>query len=147
MRSKKYPYLYLCEDAATINGSQKWLNAFFESYGQWESLSLNNTQTQNENLLAQYQKYFLTTPHQNEAFDSIVVQSQNNLKIKSNILMLNLKQALDLPIPLYAAYTFGGDIIPLFFRQKLSTDETVLLQRTLKTWDLPMSLPEYHPVL
>lgn len=138
---------YLCEDAATINGSQKWLNAFFESYGQWESLSLNNAQTKNDNLLSQYQKYFLTTPHQSEICDPVAGQSQNSAKIKSNILMLDMKQALGLPFPLYAAYTFGGDLIPLFFRQKLSTEETVSLQQTLKNWDIPIDLPEYHPVL
>lgn len=138
---------YLCEEAATINGSQKWLNAFFESYGQWESLSLKKDQTQNENFLAQYQRYFLTTSHQSEVGDPIEAQSQNSAKIKSNILILDLTQALDLPLPFYAAYTFGGDLIPLFFRQKLSTEETVLLQQTLKNWDLPIDLPEYHPVL
>lgn len=138
---------YLCEDTATINGSQKWLNAFFESYGQWESLSLNNAQIQNENLLAQYQKHFLLTPHQIKTGDPVAAQSQSRSKIKSNILMLDMKKSMDLPIPLYVAYTFGGDLIPLFFRQKLSTGETVALQRSLKNWDLPMSLPEYHPIL
>ncbi|MFZ4402501.1 MAG: hypothetical protein ACOYOK_00225 [Pseudobdellovibrionaceae bacterium] len=138
---------YLCDDVATINGSQKWLNAFFESYGQWESLSLNNVQNQNENLLSQYQKYFLTTSQQSEVRDLIIAPSKNSAKIKSNILMFDLKQALGLPFPFYAAYTFGGDLIPLFFRQKLSIQETVLLQQTLKYWSLPTSLPEYHPVL
>lgn len=138
---------YLCEDTANINGSQKWLNAFFESYGQWESLSLNNAQPQNENLLAQYQKHFLTTPHQSNIFDPVAAQSQNSSKVKSNILMLDMKQAMGLPFPLYAAYTFGGDLIPLFFKQKLSTEETVSLQQILNKWDLPTGLPEYHPVL
>lgn len=138
---------YLCEDATNINGSQKWLNAFFESYGQWELLSLNDNQTQGEDLLSQYQKHFLMTPHQSNDFEPVTTQSQNWSKIKSNILMLDLKRLLDLPIPLYAAYTFGGDLIPLFFRQKLSITEMALLQQTLKNWNLPAELPEYHPVL
>lgn len=138
---------YLCEDAATINGSQKWLNAFFESYGQWEMLSLNNAQTQNENLLAQYQKHFLTTPHQCEISNPIAAQRKESSKIKANILLLDLKNALELPVPLYASYTFGGDLIPLFFRQKLSNTETESLQKILRRWSLSVSLPEYHPVL
>lgn len=138
---------YLCDEAEMINGSQKWMGAFFESYGQWEALAASSSLPDNANFLSIYQQHFLTHPH-SSATDNAKAAGVNDIsKISANLLVLDLKKALELPVQMYAAYSFGGNLIPLFFKQKLSADETKNLQLSLAAWELPIELPEYHPIL
>ncbi|OQW47456.1 MAG: hypothetical protein A4S09_15150 [Proteobacteria bacterium SG_bin7] len=145
---KEFPgrtFGYLCDDATEINNSPKWLNAFFESYCQWDAFVKNKPQSIDENWLRKYQHHFLN--HTHEAQDGKSFKRSDHPKVESNILMLDIQKVLDLPVPLVGAYTFGRDLIPLFFKQKLSIDESLALGNLLKKWDLPPELPEYHPIL
>lgn len=137
---------YLCDDAEKLNGSEKWLNAFFESHGQWELLSADQPLKEDANNLVKYQRHYLTTPHQHQTQNTLV-ESKNISDIEGHILMLDLKKALDLSVPMFAAFSFGGNLIPLFFKQKLSAKETIELQGLMKSWELPTDLPESHPIL
>ncbi len=146
---KEFPgrtFGYLCDGATQINNSPKWLNAFFESYCQWDSfVKKNEPQSNDENWLSKYQHYFLN--HVHEAKEGKAFKELDHPKVESNILMLDIQKLLDLPVPLVGAYTFGRDLIPLFFKQKLSIEESLVLGNLLKKWDLPPELPEYHPIL
>lgn len=147
---KEFPghtFGYLCDDSKTIMGSKKWLNAFFESFGQWESLALDSTLPENANFLAKYQMHFLMAPREKIGANQTEDKIQNVSDINANILIMDLKKALDLPVPMFAAFSFGGNLIPLFFKQKLSANELKSLQQTLATWQLPSELPEVHPIL
>lgn len=137
---------YLCDDAEELNGSKKWLNAFFESHGQWELLSSDEPLPEDANFLIKYQRHFLMTSHSLQNQNS-QAETKNVSDMQANILVLDLKSALNLPVPMFAAFSFGGNLIPLFFKQKLSSEETLKIQATLKKWELPTDLPEFHPIL
>lgn len=138
---------YLCDDAEAIYKSSKWLSAFFESFGQWESLVANWQPAENANALIQYQRHFLTTPPTQKTSNTFIEKLDDVSDIRANILLLDLNKALKLPVPMFAAYSFGGNLIPLFFKQNLSSDEAKILLDILQNWKLPTSLPEVHPIL
>ncbi len=145
---KEFPgrtFGYLCDDLEKINRSSKWLSAFFESFDQWESLAQNHSEPSENGWLTRYQHHFLNLKHseRNEA----AKQGLNFPKVQANILMFDIQKILNLPFPLFAAYTYGGDLIPLFIKQKLSDEESSGVVKLLKKWDLPGTLPEYHPIL
>jgi len=137
---------YLCDRITRIFTSKKWSNAFFESFGQWESLTQTKDNGFEKSWLTTYQRYYLNTPRENclKGFGSVKVVSD---RLRSNMLMIDLKKALGLSFPLFATYCFGGDLIPLFFKQKLSATELSSLRQILEYWKLPLELPEYHPIL
>jgi hypothetical protein len=147
---EKFPgqtFGYLCDDADDIYGSPKWMSAFFESFGQWEALPTQDTNPIDSNFLTKYQRHFLNSTPSCLPTNSQLGKIEPVSDIKANILVLDLQMALSLPVPMFAAFCFGGNLIPLFFKQKLSADEMVSLKKVFKGWALSTDLPEVHPIL
>lgn len=138
---------YICESVEKLNSSEKWLSAFFESYDQWELFSRNKVKEDGKNILVDYQKHFLLNKivHLKKNNSDIEEKSFDNLS--ANLLVIDIQRALNLPCPLYAAYSYGKDLIPLFFKQKISDQESKDLKLILNKWAIPESMPEFHPIL
>lgn len=138
---------YICENKENLNSSEKWLSAFFESYDQWELFNNNKAQDGSKSILADYQKHFLMNTFLDGKQRDLTIEEKSFDSVSTNLLLIDIQKALNLPCPLYAAFSFGGDLIPLFFKQKISDKEQDYLKNILTKWDLSENLPEYHPIL
>lgn len=138
---------YICEIAEKLNSSEKWLSAFFESYDQWELFSQNKVQDSGKNILVDYQKHFLFNASTRIERNNLIIAEKSFDTISANLVMIDIQRALSLPCPLFAAFSYGRDLIPLFFKQKISDIENENLKRILKKWTILESLPEFHPIL
>lgn len=138
---------YLCDESTRFLKSTKWLNAFFESYEQWidvERLGIKDT----DSWIERYQRHYLekdrlslapTAPHTTELHS--IKQAHGHL------MAFDLAKALHLPCSLYAAFVFGGDLIPLFLKQRLTKEEGLTLMHKLIGLGIAARLPEFHPIL
>lgn len=137
-------YGYLCEEAAGFEKSRKWLAAFFESYEQWADL-IGRTEPESLSMIEQYQWHHFKgkcpTLSTNAAEETQIDAATGALAI------FDLQEVLSSPVPLFAAFVFGGDFIPLFLKQKLSSEEQRSLTNLLQSSGIETELPEYHPIL
>lgn len=137
-------YGYLCEEAAGFEKSRKWLAAFFESYEQWIDL-IGRMEPASPSMIEQYQWHHFkgerptlsTNPTEETQIDAAT----------GALAVFNLQEVLSSPVPLFAAFVFGGDFIPLFLKQKLSSEEQRSLTNLLQMSEIETELPEYHPIL
>lgn len=138
---------YICEMAKKLNSSEKWLSAFFESYDQWELFSQNKDQVSGKNILVDYQKHFLLNDIPKVRQNDLTIEKKSFDNVSANLVLIDIQRALKLPCPLFAAFSYGRDLIPLFFKQKISDKESEDLKQILKKWTIFESLPEFHPIL
>lgn len=135
---------YLCAAGKEFEKSSRWLGAFFESYEQWSDLTARPT-PEPSSILEDYQHHYLKTSRPTlpeEAAPEAMFE-----KVDGNLAVFNLQNALGSPFPLFAAFVFGGDFLPLFLRQKLSGQEIGAIRRQLSEFRIAEELPEYHPIL
>mgnify|MGYP000541211395 CR=1 FL=1 len=135
---------YLCRKANGFEASTKWLSAFFESYEQWVDLAKCD-EPKTKSVIEKYQWHFWKEPRPVLPASTALVLKHG--AVCGNIAVYNLQVALGCPVPLYAAFAFGRDFVPLFFKQKLSQLEQIELSNLLKLHGLNVELPEYHPIL
>ena len=136
---------YLCDREADFAQSSKWLSAFFESYEQWADLTTETETKRSDSILHQYQRHYFETDRPqllSEDREALIIQG-----VSGNLAVFDLQKLFDSPFPLFAAYVFGGDLIPLFLRQKMSLGEIDSLQALLQVYGIEKSLPEIHPIL
>lgn len=67
--------------------------------------------------------------------------------LKARIATFDMAKAFGLSFPLFAAFVFGSDLIPLFHSGKLASEETGTLRKVLSRWEIEGELPEVHPIL
>lgn len=67
--------------------------------------------------------------------------------LKARIATFDMAKAFGLSFPLFAAFVFGSDLIPLFHSGKLTSEETEALLKVLSRWKIEGELPEVHPIL
>jgi hypothetical protein len=135
---------YLCASGDEFQSSERWMGAFLEGYEQWVDLTTKPILGQ-PSFVEQYQRHFLNGP-------AFVLPANNSCEedysaVSGNLAVFDLRKLFECPFPLYAASVFGGDLIPLFFRQKLTADEGKVLAEVLGKYGIGGDLPEYHPIL
>ncbi len=143
--SKGSTFGYLCDKFAGFNVSPRWANAFHESFEQWEDLKKG----QKSKMLS------LIESTQWHYFENKITESQPQAwtpKIQldvaqTNLLVFDLQKVLSTPFPLFASFAFGGDLLPLALKQKLSSQELMNFESKLKRLGIYNSLPEVHPIL
>lgn len=137
-------YGYLCEEAAGFEKSRKWLAAFFESYEQWADLIMR-AEPVSPSMIEQYQWRHFKGERPTLGTNAV---EETEIDVASGALaVFNLQEVLSSPVPLFAAFVFGGDFIPLFLKQKLSSEEQRSLTNLLQRSGIENELPEYHPIL
>jgi len=135
---------YLCQAVDGFEASGKWLSAFFESYEQWIDLT-EREEPKDMSVIESYQWHHLKKKRPDLPLapaDELVIDSA-----RANIAVFNVGAVLKCPTPLYAAFVYGGDLIPLFLKQKLSIEEQVNLREKLALHGIKSDIPEYHPIL
>ncbi len=135
---------YLCAAGKEFEKSSRWLGAFFESYEQWTDLTAHTTPAPSS-VLEEYQRHYLKT--QRPALPEETAPEAVFEKVEGHLAVFNLQSVFGSPFPLFAAFVFGGDFLPLFLRQKLSSLEAEAIRRQLSDFGITDELPEYHPIL
>jgi len=142
--AKGVTFGYLCQVVDGFEASGKWLSAFFESYEQWVDLT-EREEPKEMSVIESYQWHHLKKKRPDlplVSADELVIDKTN-----ANIAVFNIGPVLKCPTPLYAAFVYGGNLIPLFLKQKLSSEEHVNLREKLALHGIKSDIPEYHPIL
>lgn len=135
---------YLCAAGPEFEKSEKWLSAFFESHEQWIDLTIREKPS-DVSVIEQYQWHYLK--EKRSALKKNNVPGLNFPIVNSRLAVFDLQSVFKSPFPLYAAFAFGGDLVPLFLRQKLSHSESHMVQTQLAALGVATDLPEFHPIL
>lgn len=136
---------YLCGAGDDFEKSRRWLSAFFESYEQWIDLTAKEMPATTDSVIEQYQWNYLKTPR--PALPDKEAAQTTFSEVNGNLAVFDLQKFFGSPFPLYAAFVFGGDLIPLFLRQKLSSEEVTVVTEKLEKFGITTHLPEFHPIL
>ncbi len=135
---------YLCREAEGFEQSSNWLGAFFETYEQWIDLT-KREEPADTSVIEKYQWHYLK--EKRPTLSAISAQEIELGALRGGLAVFDLRSVFDCPCPIYAAFTFGQDFIPLFHRQKLSLPEQENLKKILIRYGVDAELPEYHPIL
>ena len=135
---------YICERQREIETSKRWLGAFFESHEQWADLT-SRPAGQDCSILESYQRHYLDSPLQRPEASSPNLITQPRLA--ANLAVLDLQEMLKTSFPLFAAFAFGGNLVPLFLKQKLGGTEIAYVKGQLAKNGCEVDLPEFHPIL
>lgn len=136
---------YLVDKTNQILISEKWEQAFYESFDLIRVKESNPSAKMQNDLIGQELEYYL-----NSSFEySFPIEGQiTEIKsvLYSNLAVIDLAESLSLPFPFYAAVVRGGDLLPLYFKKSLTSSGEKQLQDLSIRWALP-ELPERHPIL
>lgn len=136
---------YLLDGTETILKSEKWEQAFYESYDLVRVKETTPDAIMQNDLIGQELEYFLKTPF-SQKFSAQYENTQLVPEVLSNLAVVDLKEVLGLPVPFYAAVVHGGDLLPLYFSQSLSEAGKEQITRLNNKWNVANFLTR-HPVL
>jgi hypothetical protein len=136
---------YLCDSTVSIIDSSRWVKAFLESYSQWLDLTSHpKPSSLNPLRLAQWHNFETPLPE----FNSLSPIPQKSIDaLSGHLLIINVQKVFKTPFPLYAAFVYGEDLLPLVFKSKLSADELKSFESQLQRLGITQTLPEVHPIL
>lgn len=153
---KKYPgrcFGYICDREKNFVESTRWEHAFFESYEvaiHFEKYKLSEQWLKDHNaqLLDEYQWRYMKDnfPEKNMFADNDVVLENKNL-ITTNLVAFNISDLFQIPIPLFACFCWGQDLIPFALKQDLNSEELIHLQSILNYHGITNDFPEFHPII
>ncbi len=136
---------YLCDQTDKLIGSARWQGAFYESFAQWVDLT-SATKPQELTPIQSDQWHYLETPLPN-LNDGVITTYQQLESITGNIIIIDLQKVLLTAFPLFAAFVYGGDFLPLAVKSKLNSDELQHYESQLQRLGINKPLPEVHPIL
>ncbi|MBL7542856.1 MAG: hypothetical protein JNL11_03525 [Bdellovibrionaceae bacterium] len=136
---------YLADITRKIATSEKWEQAFYESYDLIRVKEANPTAQMQKDLIGRELEYYLNTPFEHSfANEGQIIELKKELH--SNLAVIDLNESLNLPVPFYAAVVHGGDLLPLYFTDLLTNNGKKYIQDLCERWELS-ELPERHPIL
>lgn len=136
---------YLADTTNRIETSEKWEQAFYESYDLIRVKETNPAAQTQKDLIGRELEYYLNTPFEH-SFATKGQISELKKELHSNLAVIDLKESLNLPVPFYAAVVYGGDFLPLYFTESLTSSGKKHIQNLCARWELS-ELPERHPIL
>lgn len=135
---------YLCYRDEITNYSVNWFSAFLEAYYQVDDF-LKSPEEEPKTWIGRYQQHFLRG--RRLKIEENYLTANHVPSVNASIVAVDLQKALNLSFPFFGAFVFGGDLIPLFFSQKLNEAEQFTARRSLQRWGINGPLPEFHPIL
>jgi len=146
---------YLCDQAASLSTSDRWGQAFFEAYEaslfyDQPTPPMGWVDKYGYGILADYQRHYVHSPIEFVAADDANKPKLTSVSdsIAAHLRLIDVAPLLNLPVPLYAAQVFGGDLLPLAFSQEVQDEESKsYIGHVMKRWGFLAGLPEYHPIL
>lgn len=136
---------YLADKENQILTSEKWEQAFYESYDLIRVKESNPTAKMQNDLIGRELEDYLSNLFEHSfATEGQITEIKSELC--SSLAVIDLAESLNLPFPFYAAVVHGGDLLPLYFKKSLTSYGETQLQNLCAKWALP-EFPERHPIL
>ncbi|MBL7556548.1 MAG: hypothetical protein JNM24_12075 [Bdellovibrionaceae bacterium] len=136
---------YLADSTNRIATSEKWEQAFYESFDLIRVKESNPAAQMQKDLIGRELEYYLNAPFEHSFTDEgQIVELKKELY--SNLAVIDLKKFLNLPVPFFAAVVHSGDLLPLYFTDSLTVDGKKHIKNLCEKWELS-ELPERHPIL
>lgn len=136
---------YLADNTNRIATSEKWEQAFYESYDLIRVKESNPNAQMQKDLIGRELEYYLNTTFEH-SFANVGQIVEPKKELHSNLAVIDVKESLNLPVPFYAAVVHGGDLLPLYFTDSLTNNGKKRIQNLCERWELS-ELPERHPIL
>lgn len=153
-KSQKHPgstFGFLCEKNLRVRESQRWIHAFLEAYeplAVFERFSSQDikAKTDQRNWFAKTQLSFLIDKCAPEipelSFDTLKIPSASGF-----IRVFDLSKHWQLPFPYFAAFAFGGSLVPLYMNDHLEDLEREYLSAALNQVPGVLGIPHEHPII
>ena len=150
---------YLSDSTKNIATSEGWKKSFFESVEQALHFKMKKAEPDPRAVEYGYrdieknQLYYLVNNYdhnENTAFENLVSTSITSIfdVANTNLMVFDVQKKMGLNFPMFAAYTFGGDMIPLFFSEASNNfDARSYILAVIRKNRLPEIIPQYHPIL
>ncbi len=136
---------YLADKTNQILSSEKWEQAFYESYDLIRVKESNPSAKMQDDLIGRELEHYLNSPFEH-SFSTEGQITEIKTELHSSLAVIDLAESLNLPFPFYAAVVHGGDLLPLYFKKSLTSSGEKQLQSLCTKWALP-EFPERHPIL
>lgn len=134
---------HFCEKIEILPQSPRWAQALYESVDKFQG---NFDRARIQDPIAVDVDWYLH--NRTDVKLACVRTKQEQIKFSSCYIYLeNLSQKWDLPFPLYSAFAFGGDLMPLFLPRELTTEGREFVISLAKSLDFEAKIPERMPVL
>lgn len=134
---------HFCEKTEAIAQSPKWAQALYESA---DKLNCKMPQARITDPIAIDVDWYLQ--HRVDMKLASSKTKQEQIKFSSCLLHIeNLSKKWSLPFPLYSAFAFGGDLMPLFLPRQLTLEGREFVIALAKSLDFEARIPERMPVL
>lgn len=126
-----------------------WESALFESVDKILTLGGEEMDLSGDpnSWLRREAKFFLESPFDLSQFRNEFNNSIPVRPLSHRTQVFDVSERYGLPIPFYAAFSWGDDLIPIFHKATLSADAADYLRAILRRNGLSMEIPERHPVL
>ncbi len=134
---------HFCEQTASIGQSRKWTQALYESA---DKLTTDFDASQARDPIAEDVDWYLKNDVPSETADDKTEQEEIYFS-QASVVTQNLSEILKLPFPLYSAFVFGGDLMPLFLPRKLSRQSRQYVESKGKYLGFEIAWTERIPVL
>lgn len=144
---------YICENSKNFLYSSGWSQAFFEAiepalYFEQKPESRQIEAGEAEDLFLIYQKRLAESPRPKLEKCTNPNEFINFSKsVTTNLLVADVSELYKAPIPLYLVYSFGEDLIPIFFKERESQNTQILVDSLLSRIGVSGAWPALHPVL
>lgn len=139
---------YFADQSDQIDSSPRWSHAVSEAVDKIEPFLKLSQSSKAVNLMPIEQGIlnWMMKPQDNmDLTEGGFAHSLPAASIKTQTFDLSERWGLD--FPLYGAYSFSEELLPLIVVDRIKQDDSKLILETLKKFDLPAQIPERNPVL
>ncbi len=142
---------YLCDRANNILDSNKWEQAFFESYASIlaykKSYERDRNYLKGGDVVKRNMDYWIDSNGSDFQEEKVIKSIEGYKTLTANLFQVDLKTEFGLNFPLFASYVFGGNLVPLYFYESISEKEKEYLKEIFNTHQINKKIPKRHPVL
>lgn len=135
---------YLCDSKANFDQSARWEQAFFECYDYYRKSVEMKRETPVRDHVGQKLVYFLNNQVQ---IDLSEEKSIDLGDLNINVINFDLAAMLNIPVPYFASFAFGGDLIPLLIEDNYSVSAMESISEALVKSTGKSEYPKGHPII
>ncbi|MBX3039565.1 MAG: hypothetical protein KF789_02505 [Bdellovibrionaceae bacterium] len=140
---------YCVGEEKSVSTAQFWESALFEAIDR--ILTLNGEQIDlsddPKSWMRREAKFYLETPFDLSLFSNEFADGISVDPPQYHAQVFDVSEQYGIPVPFFVAYSWGGDLIPIFNKSTLSPSAAVYLRSILHRNGLSPDIPERHPVL
>jgi hypothetical protein len=139
---------YFVDQADQIEFSPRWSHAVSEAVDKIEPFLKLEKSARSKDLMPIEQgilNWMMAPKDKMDLVEGGIIQSLPATSIETRTFDLSERWGLD--FPLYGAYSFSENLLPLIVVDRVAQNSSDLILKILKKFDLPAHIPERNPVL